>query len=70
MPIISPQDLHPINQEEFAKLDYRVMRIAFECQNELGRLCEESIYQNDLVTRTPQWVNLGRHKIQLISLTR
>ncbi|MBC8095589.1 MAG: GxxExxY protein [Akkermansiaceae bacterium] len=51
MPITSPHDLRPIGQEEFAELDYRVMRIAFECQNELGRLCEESIYQNDLVAR-------------------
>jgi GxxExxY protein len=51
MPIISPPDLRPINQKEFADLDYRVMKIAFECQNELGRLCEESIYQNDMVTR-------------------
>lgn len=51
MPITGPPGLLPINQKEFAKLDYRVMRAAFECQNELGRLCEESIYQNDLVSR-------------------
>lgn len=51
MPITGPLGLHPINQEEFAELDYRVMRVAFECQNELGRLCEEGIYQNDLAAR-------------------
>lgn len=51
MPIISPHGLRPITQKEFAELDYLVMRIAFECQNELGRLCEESIYQNDLAAR-------------------
>lgn len=51
MPITCPLGLHRINQEEFAELDYRVMRVAFECQNELGRLCEEAIYQNDMVAR-------------------
>jgi hypothetical protein len=51
MPSTRPLGLHSINQKEFAELDYRVMRVAFECQNELGRLCEETIYQNDLVAR-------------------
>lgn len=51
MPITGPLGLKPINQEEFAELDYRVMRVAFECQNELGRLCEEAIYQKDMVAR-------------------
>lgn len=51
MPIIGPPALSAISQEEFAQLDYQVMRLAFECQNELGRLCEESIYQNDLAAR-------------------
>lgn len=40
-----------IDQDEFAQLDYRVMRMAFECQNQLGRLCEESVYQHDLAAR-------------------
>ena len=43
--------MNSINQEEFAQLDYCVMRHAFECQNHLGRLCEEVIYQNDLAAR-------------------
>lgn len=51
MPITGPPVLLPINQEEFSELDYRVMRLAFECQNQLGRLCEEAIYQNDLIVR-------------------
>ena len=51
MPITSPFSLSPISQEEFAQLDYRVMCHAFECQNQLGRLCEEVIYQNDLAAR-------------------
>jgi GxxExxY protein len=51
MPITSPLCLSSVSQEEFAQFDYQVMRHAFECQNELGRLCEESIYQNDLAVR-------------------
>src|SRR5262245_47499638 len=51
MPIVSPFPLRPIEQGEFAKLDYQVMRHAFASQNELGRLCDEVIYQNDLAAR-------------------
>jgi GxxExxY protein len=51
MPITSPITLSPINQKEFAQLDYDVMRHAFECQSQLGRLCDEVIYQNDLTAR-------------------
>lgn len=32
-------------------LDYRVMSHAFASQNELGRLCDESVYQADLANR-------------------
>jgi GxxExxY protein len=51
MPIISPFSGSPIEQKEFAKLDYFVMSHAFACQNELRRLCNERIYQNDLAHR-------------------
>ena len=51
MPIVSPICLRPIGQEEFARIDYQVMRHAFDSQNELGRLCDEIIYQNDLAAR-------------------
>lgn len=51
MPITSPISLTQISQDEFAELDYCVMRYAFECQNRLGRLCDEVIYQNDLASR-------------------
>ncbi len=40
-----------MDQEDFARLDYQVMRHAFESQNQLGRLCNEVIYQNDLAAR-------------------
>jgi len=51
MPITSPITLSSIHQEEFARLDYDVMRHAFECQSQLGPLCDEVIYQNDLAAR-------------------
>src|SRR5258706_6883747 len=51
MPITSTIGVRPANQQEFAEIDYQVMRHAFESQNELGRLCDEIIYRNDLAAR-------------------
>ena len=51
MPITCPISFNRISQAEFAAIDYRVMHHAFACQNELGRLCDEVIYQNDLAAR-------------------
>jgi GxxExxY protein len=50
MPITCPT-LSRFSQKDFAELDYCVMRHAFDCHNQLGRLCDESIYQNDLAAR-------------------
>lgn len=51
MPVINSISLCPVPQNEFAAIDYCVMEHAFACQNELGRLCDEVIYQNDLAAR-------------------
>lgn len=51
MPISCPLDVRCLSAEEFEQLDYRVMGHAYACQNELGRLCEEGIYQRDLQAR-------------------
>src|SRR5678815_791965 len=51
MPISSPTTLLPIEQKEFAQLDYQVMRHAFSSHGDLGRLCDEVIYKNDLARR-------------------
>ena len=51
MPIISPILSESLDQKRFGQLDYCVMRHAFECHNDLGRLCDEIIYQNDLAAR-------------------
>jgi GxxExxY protein len=51
MPVTCPITPRLLSQEDFAQMDYRVMGCAFESQNELGRLCDEVIYQNDLAAR-------------------
>jgi GxxExxY protein len=51
MPIAGPTLLRSLDQKDFGELDYCVMRHAFACHNQLGRLCDEVIYQNDLATR-------------------
>ncbi len=51
MPISIPINLKRLDQDEFKQLDYAVMGHAYQCQNALGRLCEEGIYQRDLADR-------------------
>ena len=51
MPISIPISLRRLDQDEFRQLDYAVMAHAFASQNELGRLCDEGIYQRDLSIR-------------------
>jgi len=38
-------ELETIDSEVFARLDYMVMAEAFGCQNQIGRLADEEIYQ-------------------------
>lgn len=51
MPILCPVRIEPLSTEAFGKLDYQVMRHAFDSQNALGRLADERIYRNDLAVR-------------------
>ncbi|MSU48781.1 MAG: GxxExxY protein [Opitutus sp.] len=51
MPIESPILLPRLSTEEFWELDHRVMAHAFASHRDLGRLCDESIYQADLAAR-------------------
>jgi GxxExxY protein len=51
MPIHAPPNLRRLDQDSFQQLDYTVMRHVFDCQNELGRLCDEEAYQLDLAGR-------------------
>jgi len=40
-----------ICEQDFYEIDYRVTGLAFEIQNEMGRLWDEKIYQNELARR-------------------
>ncbi len=45
---IKTVDLKPISEAEFHKIDYQVMKQAFETHNTLGRFYDEDIYKNEL----------------------
>lgn len=64
MPISCPVTARNLSREEFAKLDYQIMQLAFDSQNTLGRLCDEVIYQNDLKARIES-VGLGPARIEV-----
>jgi len=51
MPIHAPITLPRLSQAEMREIDYRVMAQAFATHRELGRLCDEGIYQADLAER-------------------
>ena len=40
-----------MSRNQFHEVDHIVMRHAFDIQNELGRLCNETIYQTELIRR-------------------
>ena len=54
MPIESAILIQNPSSEEFGALDYGVMPHAFASQNELGRLADEKVYQQDLASRLIQ----------------
>jgi len=54
MPIECRFPVKPLSQDEFHAIDKTVMKHAFDIQNELGRLCDERIYQNELAYRCGQ----------------
>jgi GxxExxY protein len=64
MPITHPFPVRSISQEEFSRLDYQAMRLAFDSQNALGRLCDEVMYQNDLAARI-EAASLGQVRQQV-----
>ena len=51
MPITSALTLPRCTEGEMRELDYAVMAHAFAVQRDLGRLCDEKIYQADLAAR-------------------
>ena len=63
MPITLTYPLRTLDKDEFRELDYAVMAHAFASQNELGRLCEEEIYQKGLAIRIEE-SGLGSARIE------
>ncbi len=51
MPIHCPFDFPRLSEDEMRTVDFSVMRHAFDTHNELGRLCDESVYHLELVRR-------------------
>jgi GxxExxY protein len=51
MPIHCAVEIPVLTPELFKDQDYRVMGLAFASQNELGRLCDEGVYETDLAAR-------------------
>jgi GxxExxY protein len=51
MAAICPIKFRILSPDDFRRLDYQVMSHVFASQNELGRLHDECIYQNDLAAR-------------------
>ncbi|MDX1948211.1 MAG: GxxExxY protein [Pirellulaceae bacterium] len=51
MPIVPVRPVRRLSQDEFRKLDYRVMGVAFEVHNDLGRHLAEELYKNELAHR-------------------
>lgn len=51
MPIHCPLPIRTLSAAEFEQHDYRVMGSSYACQNELGRLCDEAVYEADLKSR-------------------
>ena len=51
MPINCRLKLHSVSDADFEATDWVVMGSAFASQNELGRLCDERVYEKDIVAR-------------------
>jgi hypothetical protein len=51
MPISCPITFPRLTTEEFAALDYDIMKLAFACHTEMGRLPDEVVYQSDFAAR-------------------
>lgn len=51
MPIHCPLSIRDVSPAEFDVVDAVVMKHAYACHNDLGRLCDEFNYENDLAIR-------------------
>jgi GxxExxY protein len=51
MPIEPSVTIRPISEGEFHLIDHEMMGLVFGIHTELGRFCDEKIYQNELAYR-------------------
>ena len=49
MPVVINHPIKVLSEQEFHDLDYRIMKLAFQTHNDLGRFYDEKIYQNKLI---------------------
>ncbi len=70
MPIVCSASIAKLSTDEFQELDYRVMRHAFDSQNELGRLADERIYQADVAARLQSAGMTVRREVEVQLLYR
>ena len=51
MPVKHSVIIEPTSEDEFHLLDHKIMEIVFSMHRDLGRFCDEKIYQNELAYR-------------------
>ena len=51
MSIKIASEIKRIDEQEFYEIDYQVTGLAYAIHNEIGRLWDEKIYQNELANR-------------------
>ena len=61
MPIHCPITFPRLSEDDMRAIDYAVMGHAFATHTQLGRLCDESVYQRS-------WVNITHHQVTLSTI--
>jgi len=51
MGIVPSVTIRPISEDDFHSIDHKIMALVFGIHKDLGRLCDEKIYQNELAHR-------------------
>jgi GxxExxY protein len=70
MPVICPIQFERILEAQFQELDYAVMKHVFASHNELGRLCDEAVYHNDIAARLQAAGLTAQSQVPLIATHR
>ncbi len=62
MPVNHNVRIMPVSEDEFHLLDHKIMGIVFSVQKDLGRFCDEKIYQNE--------INFNHNKIEFVTISQ